>query len=434
MEYPAKIENRCKSWDYVCVSVRMIYRLLGILAFALPLHAQVDAWDLAPIKYSDTKAHDRFAALAEKWAKDPSSLQGNTPLDRLRGVLAALQVPEASQILVFSKTSKQIGLITPANPRALFFSRDCYCGYVPGGMLEVVIQDKMLGPVYYAVDLGSAGNPIKAERDTSDCLSCHATARTENVPGMLVRSVYPDADGQTILAMGTGLVTHQTPIAERWGGYYVTGSISLPHLGNRTYAVGKSNAPAQFAWKNLQDRIDTSKYPNTTSDIVALMVLEHQCHAHNLMTAASMNYKRAYYLSKALNPEGDPDAGSAGQLADHSAEQIVEWFLFSGEAEQGPDGVEGGGDFQKQFKASIPHASNGDSLADFHLDGRLFKNRCSYMIYSEAFQQLPQRVKNRVVSGLRKILESTTTDDSHPDMKLSERRRTANILHETGIW
>lgn len=412
----------------------MIFRFLGILVLTLPLQAQVDAWDLAPVKYSDTAAHDRFSELAEKWARDPSLLKGNTPVERLREVLSSLGVPIASQILVFSKTSKQTGLITPANPRALFFSSDCYCGYVPGGLLEVVIQDEMLGPVYYAVELGSTGIPIKLERDTSDCLSCHATARTENVPGMLVRSVYPDADGQTILSMGTGLITHQTPIAERWGGYYVTGSISLPHLGNRTYALGKSNAPVQFAWKNLQDRIDTSKYPCPTSDIVALMVLEHQCHAHNLMTAASMNYKRAYYLSKALDPEGDPDVGSAGQLADHSAEQIVDWFLFSGEAKQGADGVEGGGDFQKQFKATMPHASNGDSLADFHLNGRLFKNRCSYMIYSEAFQQLPQRVKSRVIAGIRKVLEAATTEGPHSDMKLSERRRTANILHETGIW
>ena len=115
-----------------------------------------------------------------------------------------LKVPEASQVLVFSKTSKQNGLINPGNPRALFHSLNCYCGYVPGGLMEVIIQEKNLGPVYYLVDLGHAGKAVGIERDTSDCLSCHGTGRTENVPGMLVRSVFPDQDGHALLSPNAG--------------------------------------------------------------------------------------------------------------------------------------------------------------------------------------------------------------------------------------
>lgn len=77
------------------------------------------------------------------------------------------------------------------------------------------------------------------------------------------------------------------------------------------------------------------------------MVLEHQCQAHNLLTAATMNYKRTYYLSKAINPAADPDSGSAGRVADQSARKIVEWFLFKGEASIGVDGVQGDETFQK---------------------------------------------------------------------------------------
>jgi hypothetical protein len=135
----------------------------------------------------------------------------------MRSVLAALHVPEASQILVFSKTSHQNSRIDPENPRALYFSPDCYCGYVPGGMMEIVIESPQLGPVYYVLDLMGAGTPQRAERDTHGCLTCHATGRTENVPGVLVRSVFPDQQGNPIFAIGTALINHQSPIAERWG-------------------------------------------------------------------------------------------------------------------------------------------------------------------------------------------------------------------------
>lgn len=413
----------------------MWLRWILVSALSGPALAQGDFWELPPIRYSETPSNDRLASLARDWENVPASLSGNTPLERMRAVLAALAVPESSQILVFSKTSKQNRLISPQNPRALYFSLDTYCGYVPGGALEVATHDPQLGTVFYLIDLGnSPAHPIRVERDTSDCLSCHATGRTEHVPGLLIRSVYPDENGHPILSKGSGLITHQTPIPERWGGYYVTGSVALPHLGNRTFSDAREAEPAIYAWKNLAGKIDTSSYPRSTSDIVSLMVLEHQCHAHNLLTAASMNYKRAYHLARALDPEADPDQGSAGRVADHAASQIVRWFLFENEATQGPDGVEGDDAFQQVFEAMIPHTPDGRSLADFELNSRLFKHRCSYMVYSAAFRTLPERVKSRVISGLKSILDAPTTDDAFPTMKLTERARTAKILRETGIF
>lgn len=412
----------------------MLRLWLGFLTLTLPLAGQGDFWELSPIRYSETPAADRLASLAKSWSDDPGALKGATALERMREVLAALHVPEASQVLVFSKTSKQNSLISPDNPRALYFSLDTYCGYVPGGAMEVIIQDPRLGPVFYLIDLGGPGRPVKVERDTSDCLSCHATGRTEDVPGVLIRSVYPDASGHPVLSQGSGLVTHQTPLNERWGGYYVTGSVALPHLGNRTYSDARAALPEVHSWKSLEGKITAAKYPRATSDIVALMVLEHQCHAHNLLTSASMNYRRAWHLAKVLNPEGDPDEGSAGRVADHAAEKIVNWFLYQGEAEQGADGVEGDAEFQAQFQTMIPKAGNGRSLADFELNGRLFKHRCSYMVYSDAFRQLPDTVRERVIVGLKKVLDSPTSDDGHPSIKIPERRKTAMILRATGIF
>ena len=412
----------------------MISRWLLLLALTSPLHAEVEAWEMEPVKYSTATATDRLSRLAEKWTKDPASLPGSTPLERARAILAALHVPEASQILVFSKTSKQNDLITPSNPRALYFSSDCYCGYVPGGAMEIVIQDPRLGPVFYTIDLGDPERPPRVERNTSECLSCHGTRRTESVPGIFVRSVYPGADGQPQFALGSRTVNHQTPVAERWGGYYVTGSISQPHLGNRTYADHSPAQPQRYAWNDLRGKIDSTKYLRATSDVAALMVLEHQCQAHNLLTAASMNYRRAAYLAQQIHPGSDPDQGSVGRVADSAAAEIVEWFLFRSEADQGEDGVEGDADFQQQFEASIPHTQNGESLADFQLNGRLFKNRCSYMIYSDAFRALPEAVKSRVLSGLQTVLAASDTNGTYPDMHLPERRKISHILHETGIW
>lgn len=406
--------------------------LLPFALLTLPLAAQVDAWDLPPMLYSDTVATDSLASLAADWQSGKQTLKGANDLARIREVLAALKVPEASQILVFSKTSKQNGLIHPGNPRALFFSMDHYCGFVPGGMMEIAVQDPKLGQVFYLIKLGHGEIAPQAERDTNDCLSCHGTGRTENVPGVFVRSVFPDENGHPLLSFGSGVITHETPIEERWGGYYVTGQIGLPHLGNRTYIDGRKAEAEVSHWTDMKEKIDTRLYPCATSDVVALMVLEHQCHAHNLLNSATLHYKRAYYLSKSIDPAGDPDKGSAGRVAVQSAQRIVEWFLFKGETTLGEDGVDGSEAFQQQFAAQIPQSKSGDSLADFQLNTRLFKNRCSYMIYSQAFRSMPPTIQQHVRDGLKKVLDAPNTNDDFPDMKLSERRRVATILRETG--
>jgi hypothetical protein len=259
-------------------------------------------------------------------------------------------------------------------------------------------------------------------------MSCHGTARTENVPGMQVRSVFPNADGHPLLAMGTSHVTHETPLAERWGGYYVTGRSSLPHLGNRTYEEGGADDPRPSDLADLSGWIDVAKYPRPTSDIVALMVLEHQCRMHNLLTAAALQYRRTHFLSRALDPDADPDAGSAGRVADGMAERIVACLLFKDEADPG-DGIEGGEDFQKAFTARFPRTKSGDSLADFKLYGRIFKNRCSYMIYSRSFRDLPPRVKRAVLAKLKAALAGE--EPAFDWLKESERIRIEAILAET---
>jgi hypothetical protein len=405
-----------------------MHRFLCLPLFGIGLaHGASDPWDLPPLRYSDTAAKDPIARIAEG-----SGIEGRTPLEKLRFVLKSLDVPEASQILVFSKTSKQNGLIHPGNPRAIYFNENHYVGYVPGGDIEVIAHDDLLGPVFYVIR-AAAGEEAKVLRDTSDCLSCHGTARTESVPGVLVRSVFPDDDGHPLLGLGTFQIHHSSPIQERWGGYYVTGRSSLPHLGNRTYHEGQGRTlPDQSPeLATLEGKIDVSRYLRNTSDIVALMVLEHQCQVHNHLVAAAMNYRRAHWLHRSLHPEDDPDQGVAGKVADDAAKKIVDLLLFDGEAELGANGIEGDAAFQEEFAARFPKSREGRSLADFHLNDRLFKHRCSFMIYSRAFTKAPARVKLAIIRRLRAALGAAPTPDKTLILRASERKKILSTLAET---
>lgn len=354
-------------------------------------------------------------------------IDGEGDLERLEFVLEKLGIPVESQVLVFSKTSLQNGLIRPENPRCLYFSENAYVGYVPGGAMEAIIQDPVLGPIFYLIEIGGKGG-LRIDRDTNNCLSCHATGRTEGVPGMLIRSVYPDEDGHPLLHLGTSEVSHETPLEQRWGGWYVTGNSSLPHLGNRVFSEKGDKEPAINSMENLSGLIDISKYPLPTSDIVALVVLEHQCKMHTLMNAATMNYRRARHFMKTIDPESDPDSGSAGSVSESWAEKIVECIFFKDEADLG-EGIEGNPAFQKAFASQFPRTGDGDSLAEFRLYGRIFKNRCSYMVYSDAYRGLPTSVKEKVVLGMKRVLDGT-----HPEIDWisgSERKRISHILEET---
>lgn len=395
--------------------------------------AAIDIWDLPPLRYSDSAATDPLALLAAGSPAGMAATDAKTPLERLRFVLRLLEIPEESQVLVFSKTSKQNPLIHPGNPRCLFFNENSYVGYVPGGDIEVITHDPVLGAVFYLVSAGSEPQTLRISRDTSQCLSCHGTARTQSVPGVLVRSVFPDSTGQPLFSLGSFLIDHGSPLRERWGGYYVTGHSSLPHLGNRTFEdTQERDFPDKpLLLKTAADKIDASRYLRATSDIVALMVLEHQCHMHNTLAAAAVNYRRMHWLQKSLDPAADPDEGAAGRYADEAAAGIVKLLLFEGEAALGDEGIDGEPGFQNAFLRRFPKTTDGRSLADFNLYDRIFKHRCSYMVYSAAFSSLPERIRSAVIGQLHGILNSDPSPLNHPDLKSASRHRIASILEET---
>lgn len=394
----------------------------------LPLHAETRMWEMKPIGYSEAKPADRIEKWNEEWKSRPDLWKDVVPLDLLRRILKELGIPESSQVLVFSKTSLQNPRITPSNPRALYHGLNAYVGYVPGGSIEVITEDPQLGFVYRVFDVSDRERLFV--RQTEDCFSCHANGRTEDVPGVLVRSVFPDADGRPLMAFGSHLIDHTSPIKDRWGGYYVTGTVGLPHLGNRTYQDGEPALAEDRGLEKLPGNVNVRSYLRPTSDVVSLLVLEHQCRVHNLLHAAALNYRRAEWLEKLLDPNADLSRGSAIKIAEAHAEKIVEALFYSEEADLG-DGVQGDATYQEDFRKQLPVTRDGSSLGDFRLLGRMMKLRCSHLVYSEAFQNLPDAVRFAVMKRMRRVLAADEPGKAFGFLKSKERREIQRILMET---
>jgi len=409
--------------------------IAGLLLGGQSARAQRDFFELAPINYSDTEAQDELALLAADWAAGRKPQPKGEPLEVLKQLLKQLNIPVESQVMVYSRTSQQNNRIRYHNPRVIYYSNDTYLGYVPGGSFEASSTDPRLGPVFYLLDKEKIGKAGFVRRDNS-CLQCHGTSRTDLVPGFMVRSVFPDKNGHPILAEGTYLTTHSSPLKERWGGWFVTGSHGdFRHMGN-TMATQLDEGGVEFDyeaganWETMEGKIDTSKYLRPKSDIVSLMVLEHQCTTQNILTKASMEYRRLAYLQKAIDPEVDvtKPEGMAARSARDSAGDIVKAFLFCDEFDL-KDGLEGDPAFVEAFEAAGVKNSEGQSLRQLRCYGRLFKNRCSYLIYSKYFEFLPPVVRTQTLEELWRVLQSTDEEFSH--IGSSERKRIISIVSET---
>jgi hypothetical protein len=194
----------------------------------------------------------------------------------LDAVLEALEVPVSSQTLVFSKTSLQADLIGPEEPRALYFSDDVYVGFVKRGpLLELGVIDPVRGTIFYTLDQEESEQP-KFQAEGIRCISCHLPSRSDiPVPRLMVMSVVPNEAGQ---AVGTdvALIDDSSPMARRWGGWYVTGTGGdRIHRGNSL--IGSDDPRWAIGVSSHQDALDgffdATSYLADTSDIVALLLL-----------------------------------------------------------------------------------------------------------------------------------------------------------------
>lgn len=392
-----------------------------------------------PINYLTAEAHDPVAELKARVESRQVELTKEGPRGFLRSALQALDVPVSSQVLVFSKTSFQSPRISPRTPRALYFNDDVYVGYVQGGdALEFSAVDPELGAVYYLLDQEAEESP-EIERRTHDCLQCHVSGKTHDVPGHLVRSIPTERSGRPVFSAGSYTSTHESPLKERWGGWYVTGSTgSQEHMGNiLTRLSDGSESPdarSSAAVLDLSQRLNVKPYLSPHSDVVALMVLEHQVKMHNLITVANYQAKIALQYAKEINkafgePEGTMSESTARRF-EGPAEQLVKYMLFVDEAEL-TDRVEGSSPFAAEFAARGPRDPQGRSLRDFDLTTRLFKYPCSYLIYSKSFNALPAPVKERTYRRLWEVLTGRDSSPAFARRTPEERRAILEILLAT---
>ncbi|MGB7342754.1 MAG: hypothetical protein WBD20_00930 [Pirellulaceae bacterium] len=399
--------------------------------------AQRNGFEQPPIDYLNAPVNDPVAQLAAKVEAGETELEYDDQFGYLKSVLKALDVPVSSQMLVFSKTSLQLHRISPRLPRALYFNDDVYVGFCQrGDVLEFATTDPKQGATFYTLKQSDKDTP-KFVRDRGGCLTCHASSRTQNVPGYLVRSVYADGAGRPKLGSGTFTTDHTSDFHDRWGGWYVTGKHgSMRHMGNQIciedeHTFDRDQGANQT---DLGEHFRTESYLSPHSDIVALMVLEHQTQMHNAIAAANYETRQAlhqsFQMNKLLEREPDHISESAQRRIKSASDNVVEYLLMSGEFRL-TDAVSGSSPYTDEFRARGKEDSQGRSLRDFDLKTRLFKYPCSYLIYSDAFEALPEQAYNQVMTRLAAVLAGEIEDEEFHHLTPEMRTDIREILLAT---
>ena len=421
-----------RPWGLGQTQILVTYGMLGLFTLAGVAagfsdrdgHSVPEPDDPA-IAYATEPATDPVAVLNREIEAGKVRLRFDGEQGYLRSALDALGVPIESQMVVFSKTSVQAARINPRNPRTLFFNDSVVVGWVRGGFVELAAQDPRQGVIFYVLD----ERPVEKPQFTrhNDCLACHNSNNAMGVPGMLVRSQFTAPNGTTMPWLGNFLTDHRSPMAERWGGWYVTGKTgAIRHMGNAVVTDGSNpESPVTEQTLNLASlagRFDTHAYLAPYSDIVALMVFEHQMHMMNLLTR--IGWQTRYLLRKG----NLHDMGTNG-LAD-SAKDLVDYMVFVDEPPL-PNKIEGSSGFAEKFSNEGPHDSRGRSLRQFDLEHRLMRYPCSYMIYSAAFDALPSEAKDVIYQRLYLVLSGAAVGAQYRRLSRADRQAVLEILRET---
>lgn len=404
--------------------------------------------DAAPSRIADLD--DPVARLQARLATGELSLTYDSLRGYLPALLEALEIPASSQTLVFSRTSLQTDRIAPWTPRALYFNDEVYVGWVQESpFLEIASIDPVAGAVFYTL---SQTDPETARftRETTTCLMCHESRSvTGGVPGLIVRSVLVDRLGYPITNVHQGGTNDRTPIEDRWGGWYVTGTHGdMAHAGN-VYAPDLSHEVSDKARylqavdfaaggnvDALEDRFYVDAYLTPHSDLVALMVLTHQAQLHNLITLLHEETTEALELEATVTRTRGGESEGEGHMpttiarVEGPAERLVRALLFVKEAPlDGP--VSGTSSFAVDFAARGPWSMEGRSLRELDLETRLFRYPLSFLVYTEAFDALPTLAKEVVARRLVAVLSGEDRSEVFRHLNAEDRATTLDILRDT---
>ena len=394
-------------------------------------------YELEPHGYFSKDAKDPVTLLMKRVQRGEVLIKEPNGKPLVERLLRELGLNKDTQVLVFSRTSLQRREVSYSNPRALYFNESVYLGWMPNGRIEIASFDPELGPIFYFQrELDDASSPLLAR--TRSCLGCHAGDATNFLPGSLGRSVYPDKSGRSLRSIDDYRRSgHHIPLHDRYGGWFVSGNHgAMRHMGNAIASRegGKITIDReQFANLEKLDRFfSTEAYPAPGSDIAALLVFDHQVTMHHRLVEAAYRARQSLFDSKLDPKETDVSKLSKGRSTDEFLEgrdKVVDYLLFRDETPIPKVSCDPA--FRRAFSANRIADRRKRSLKDLRLDGRIFENRCSYMIYSPTFDQFPPMLKGAIYARIHEILTSPKPVEGFDYLGKEEKRRILEILDET---
>jgi hypothetical protein len=433
---------------------------IGLVSLDRPAQAQIAVRNQGYVPYSDAPINYRTRELADPVALLEKQIeQGKAKLvyekdhGYLKSVLDLLKVPANSQTLVFSKTSFQYPKISPDHPRALYYNDDVYVGSVHDGKaIEIVSFDPMQGAIFYLLDEKQVDKPI-FQRAELDCTQCHIAPATRGIPGVFLRSVSPTPAGGLAPRTASFVTDQKSAWKDRWGGWYVTGSLGGASMANAVVVPAatpasddKTARPPATLSPLAASSFEKADYITPGSDQVALLVLAHQTQMHNLITLTNYQTRLALYdVAQKANGAGAADAPKGAPSLDAlpedarkqitaPSEQLLRYLLFSNETPLG--GLDGrkeltASPYAQEFAAHGPRDSKKRSLRDFDLHDRIFRYPCSYLIYSSAFDAIPDPAKGYIYHRLLQVLSGQDQSPDFANLSTQDRQAILSILLET---
>lgn len=398
-------------------------KTLLLILFLLPAIASAQfpyERDYPVINYADAETNDAVSKLFAEIATGRVQLEHRGERGYLESLLTLLNIDDSSQLLVFSKTARKSRFVTPETPRALYFNDEIYVGYIPDtNTLEIAAMDPTLGPVFFDITQ-NIERPLELNRETSRCLRCHDSMSNTGggTPRFMMTSRLVNSNGDIASHEVSVIMQDSTPLNQRWGGWYVTGLHGEQEtMGNlmfegRAISISEIDLLANGNKRELSSMLNTAPYLSEHSDIVALLVMQHQTQVQNTMTKAAWDYRQL------MDEEGSVVIEKLAELAN----PVLEALLMKNEALLG-DQIQGLSGFAEYFQNLGPFDSSRRSLRDLDLTERVFKYPLSYLIYSDSFTALPEPLHSYLVDTVYQILSA---DEDHADFAhLDAETRTA---------
>ncbi len=423
--------------------MKICFFFLAWLLLAQPVAAQFwNDFELEPHSYRERELDDPVTGFLERVNHGEIAVDEADGKALVSRLLREFDIPVSSQILVFTKTSLQRDEVDSGNPRALYFNEDVYLGWMPGGRIEIASIDSQVGPVFYFQrPLGRSDDLLF--RRTRSCLGCHAGSATNFLPGLLGRSVYPAPDGRPLGSVQSfERIGHSIPYGERWGGWMVTGRghQDLGHLGN-SLARKEAGGP-------VMNRLTAGVRPGDLgvffpagihlaegSDVLAMLVHDHQISAHFHLNEAQYRVRQALF-DAGLDPGAGREELASLRPADRrdvdgSIDRLLRYFLFAEEPALAGTPLAGHGAYRKDFLEGRRVSASGKSLKDLDLTHRLLRHRLSWMVYSRAFYGLPRALREEFDHRLWRVLTEPGSIPGFTHLDEEERRSIREIYAET---